>query len=49
LGSSALKPKVIILDLWMPYMDGLEFRAMRVRPLERSREWGSSGAGIAFG
>jgi hypothetical protein len=28
-GSSALKPKVIILDLWMPYMDGLEFRAMQ--------------------
>ena len=29
LGSSPIKPRVIILDLWMPYMDGLEFRALQ--------------------
>jgi CheY-like chemotaxis protein len=34
LGSSPVKPRVIILDLWMPYMDGLEFRA-----LQRSLPW----------
>jgi len=28
LGSSP-RPRVIILDLWMPYMDGLEFRALQ--------------------
>ena len=29
LGSSLIKPRVIILDIWMPYMDGLEFRALQ--------------------
>jgi CheY-like chemotaxis protein len=29
LGSNLVKPRVIILDLWMPYMDGLEFRAIQ--------------------
>jgi CheY-like chemotaxis protein len=27
LGERGLRPKLIILDLWMPSMDGLEFRA----------------------
>jgi len=29
LNTSAVKPAVIVLDLMMPYMDGIEFRALQ--------------------
>lgn len=37
LQSVPTKPSVIILDIWMPYMDGLEFRALQ-RSLPNARD-----------
>jgi CheY-like chemotaxis protein len=35
--SCSVRPSLIILDIWMPYMDGLEFRALQ-RTLPRARD-----------
>jgi len=38
----ALRPTLIILDLWMPKMDGLQFRSFRASgPRQRSLSWSS--------
>jgi CheY-like chemotaxis protein len=37
LHSSPVKPSLIILDIWMPYMDGIEFRALQ-RSLPNARD-----------
>ena len=34
---ASVKPRLIILDIWMPYMDGFEFRAMQ-RSLPKAKD-----------